>query len=309
MPQDRPPPAQHGTLAPPCSSCPVWPRTNRPSVTGLRLHSGGQGACTGVHPGSRGGDRDGKLDPARPLGRAPQLEGCCAHRPAGPGQTEDVQTGPPLCSAPRAPHPPSRSPSRVLAASSEDDRVSWHSAQSSRAALRRVWVTGREGVTAGAHTLPPILGRCAWAPPAGPSTPKPSQHPAALGGRHCGPGPLPSRLVLAWRGPLPERPEAAPQWALSPGASAVRLVRPPGLRPREQARAGRGRGQGAAILACRACPRHVPLLSCDVPEGRPARDLPADGQCGLPVWTPGGRTESAHGPDASSSCWRGHSPA
>ena len=37
-----------------------------------------------------------------------------------------------------ASHIPSKSPSRVLAASSEDDTVSWHSAQSSKAALRRV---------------------------------------------------------------------------------------------------------------------------------------------------------------------------
>lgn len=38
----------------------------------------------------------------------------------------------------RALHIPSKSPSRVLAASSEDDTVSWHNAQSSKAALRRV---------------------------------------------------------------------------------------------------------------------------------------------------------------------------
>lgn len=49
----------------------------------------------------------------------------------------------------RASHIPSKSPSRVLAASSEDDIVSWHNAQSSKAALRRLWVTERERGTAG----------------------------------------------------------------------------------------------------------------------------------------------------------------
>lgn len=63
------------------------------------------------------------------------------------GQSREVEAeAPALCSvrstpAP-APHAPSKPPSRVLVASSEDDRVSWHRAQSSKAALRRVWVTG-----------------------------------------------------------------------------------------------------------------------------------------------------------------------
>lgn len=64
-------------------------------------------------------------------------------------------------------------------------------------------MTGREGVTAGAHALPPVRGRCAWVLPAGPSAPKPSQHTAALGASHCGPGRCPAGWCWRGRGPAP----------------------------------------------------------------------------------------------------------
>lgn len=210
---------------------------------------------------------------SRCLGRGPRWRSAARPEPAVQGRAAETSrqgSCSPLgtqCIGPwlPGPHAPSKSPSRVLAASSEDDRVSWHRAQSSKAALRRVWVTRRERVAAGVSGPPPVPGRCRQrgVAPEQPPVPRVEWVTAALTQR-------PRRLGADPAGGLPVRVP-----------SGVQLVLPVGPRPQ---------GPPSLLAEQEASPRRQPR-----PES-PGRW----GQCGPVVWTLGGTAGSAHRTDFSS---------
>lgn len=99
-----------------------------------------------------------------------------------------------------------------MAASSEDDRVSWHRAQSSRAALRRVWVTGRKC----GHWAQPATTRAREVCLGAASGGQPPLHSPTRGGvtgalTHCLAGRV---LTQSWESVH----LSAPTWAAGPGA-------------------------------------------------------------------------------------------
>lgn len=231
-------------------------------------------------PGSRGedtgrrGSPHGKPDAQKASGEGPPAGGTLSLRRLWSGtERKCPDRVPTLGSALRechpwsqSPHPPSKSPSRVLATSSEDDRVSWHRAQSSKAALRRVWVTGRERVTAGVHaphlSLVGALQCCrqrlsSLSPPRTHSARSQTLQPLPTAPVGC------SSLGAPSPGQVP--------WTVNPEAWTQR--------------------EGPTILAYRASSCHVPFRNCDVPESSPAQNSLAI--AGSAAWWLGGNAASS----------------
>lgn len=199
------------------------------------------------------------------------MEEGCRPEPAGQDRGETSRQGPHslLSALAPAPHPPSKSPSRVLAASSEDDRVSWQRAQSSRAALRSVWVTGRKCGHWAQRATTRALEGCLGAASGGQPPNSPQSRP-----RRASPGPSPTARTQDADPTLGVCPSECPymgSWPCLRPPAPNPSTGPPGLWPRGGQGTRPGPGPGAHTPCLQRPPTSPPFLSSIDPEAAPPR--------------------------------------